>query len=315
MNIIEMIVPDAYVFPGFWGNTPKWLILHKTAGFQTAQQVAEYFQSGSNGLEVSAHYVVGQDGTVVQCVSESDGAGANGVLEAGHDSWWFGNPNLVTYSIEHVDPSSDNSTPLTAAQQTASFELIHAICTRHNIPMRAADANGGITGHYSIDPLSRARCPGNYPWNALWTFLKGEQHMPVPTGWSDNGTKLVSPNGHFFIKGFRDYVMNDEQWNAADQPLEEEQEVQQVELHANSGPGSRQLTVGKLLIWTTAKGVKESAAGEEIAACYNLIANLKQQIAALKALPPALNQDQLNQAHAQIIDLQHKIASAEEALK
>jgi len=314
MNILQMLVPDAYVFPGFWGGIPKWLILHKTAGFTSAQDVAAYFQSGSNGLEVSSHYIIGQDGTVVQCVRETDGAGANGVLEAGHDSWWTGNPNLVTYSIEHVDPSSDNSTPLTAAQQAASFQLILDLCTRRKIEMKPADASGGITGHYSIDPISRQRCPGNYPWDALWTYLK-EKSMPIPTGWTDNGTELIAPNKHFFVHGFRDHVLNAPNWDAADQPLEEEQEVSQVELHANSGSGSRQLTVGRLLIYTATKGVKESAAGAEIAACYNLIASLKNQIATLKALPAAQLQAQLDQAHAQIIDIQHKILTAQEALK
>ena len=40
MNMLQMFVPDQYVFSGSWGETRKWLILHKTAGFQTAQEVA-----------------------------------------------------------------------------------------------------------------------------------------------------------------------------------------------------------------------------------------------------------------------------------
>lgn len=327
MNIIQMLVPDQYVFPNSWGATRRWLIIHKTAGFQTAQEVAAYFQAGApqpdgSLAETSVHYVIGQDGLIVQCVSEHDGAGGNGVLEPGHDPWWSGNPNLVTFSIEHVDPASDNSTPLTPAQQAASFQLIHDICTRWDIPMRPADHNGGITGHFSIDPQSRAHCPGNYPWAELWAYLKGMEHMPVPQGWSDNGTKLVSPNGHYAVKGFRDHILNAPTWDSADQPIEEEQQVSQVEVHANSGPGSRQLTVGKLLIYTTTKGVKESAAGQEIAALYNLalaqkqqIAGLKAQIASLKTSPAGVDQTALNAAQSQIIDLQHKIVSAQEALK
>ena len=179
MNIKQMLVPDAFVFPQSWGNTRHWLILHKTAGFHTAEDVAAYFQSGSDGREVSSHYVVGLDGTIVQCVRETDGAGANGVLESGHDPWWSPdlNPNLVTFSIEHVDPSSDNSTPMPEAQKAASFQLIHDICQRWQIPMKSADGTGGITGHFSIDPQSRARCPGNYAWDELWAYLKGQEEM------------------------------------------------------------------------------------------------------------------------------------------
>jgi hypothetical protein len=324
LNIVEMLVPDRFVFPGSWGYVRKWLILHKTAGFHTAQEVAAYFQAGApqpdgSLAETSVHYVIGQDGLIVRCVREADGAGGNGVLEAGHDPWWtMDNPNLVTFSIEHVDPSLDNSTPLTAAQKTSSFWLIRDLCTRQHIPMRTADASGGITGHFSIDPQSRAHCPGNYPWQELWNYLKGATSMSgVPEGWSDNGTKLVAQNGHFFVKGFRDHILNAPNWDPGDVPLEEEQQVNQVEVHTSRGAGTRQLTRLNLLVYTDQMGVKESAAGQEIAACYNLIASLRKQISDLqtqiKNQPPA--SDQLKQAQSQIIDLQHKIVTAQEALK
>lgn len=184
MNIIQMLVPDEFVFSGSEGFTRKWLVLHKTAGFQTAQDVAHYFQSGAPQADgsfarTSVHYVVGLDGTIVQCVRETDGAGGNGLLEAGHDAFWPTdiNLNLVTFSIEHVDPTTDNSTSVPDAQKQASFQLIHDLCQRWNIPLKPADANGGITGHFSLDPQSRARCPGNYPWDDLWAYLKGQTEM------------------------------------------------------------------------------------------------------------------------------------------
>lgn len=184
MNSIQMLVPDAFVFPQSGGQTRRWLVLHKTAGFHTAQDVAHYFQSGApqaggTFAKTSVHYVVGLDGTIVQCVRETDGAGGNGLLEAGHDAFWPSdiNLNLVTFSIEHVDPAIDNSTPVPDAQKQASFQLIYDICQRWHIPMRPADGNGGITGHFSIDPQSRARCPGNYPWNDLWAYLKGKEEV------------------------------------------------------------------------------------------------------------------------------------------
>lgn len=307
MNIIEMLVPDAYVFPDFWGNTPSYLILHRTAGFQTAQDVAAYFQSGSNGLEVSSHYVVGLDGTIVQCVRETDGAGANGVIEAGADPWWTGNPNLVTYSIESVDPTSDNSTVMPEAQKAALFWLIADLCTRRHIPMRPADGSGGITGHFSIDPQSRRDCPGqNFPWAELWAYLKGATHMPIPQGWKDDGTKLVAPNGHYAVKGFRSHILNAPSWDAGDVPLEEEQSVPQVELHTGRGAGTRQLTMFHLLVYTDAMGVKESACGAEIQAAYNKISDQAKQIATLEAQIAALQQPPIVQPK---IDLNAAIAA------
>jgi N-acetyl-anhydromuramyl-L-alanine amidase AmpD len=175
LNIQQMLVPDECVFINSGGYVRKFLVLHKTAGGSSAQNVAAWFQSGAGGARTSTHYIVGLDGTIVQTVRERDGAGGNCCLESGHAPFWPTdiNLNLISFSIECVDPTSDNSTPMPDAQKRALFPLIRDICTRNNIPMRPADAHGGIAGHYSIAPLSRARCPGNYPWDDLWTYLAG----------------------------------------------------------------------------------------------------------------------------------------------
>src|SRR5260221_2337785 len=161
-------------------NDHTWIVLHKTASGGSAQNIATFF--ANDPAMASTHYVVGQDGTIVQCVLEKDGAAGNCCLETGHAPYLpLGvNLNVRTVSIEHVDPATDNSTPLTSAQKAASFRLVHDICQRHNIPMRRGDASGGIIGHMDIAPLSRARCPGNYPWDELFTYLaNGGQDVSV----------------------------------------------------------------------------------------------------------------------------------------
>jgi N-acetyl-anhydromuramyl-L-alanine amidase AmpD len=168
-------LPNDNFFADRNGLKPRWIICHGTAGGTSARAIAQYFQGTQGGrAPVSSHYIIGQDGTVVQTVAEKDGSWANGVLTSGYDAWWDQrvNPNNVTISIEHCKPSSDNSDTLTTPQKTASFELIHDICQRWNIPMRAADPDGGITGHFSIDPINRRNCPGMFPWEQLWAFLK-----------------------------------------------------------------------------------------------------------------------------------------------
>lgn len=180
--------PNNNFFPNRDGHKPVYIVLHSTAGGSSAQAIAQYFQSTQGTSNpVSSHYVVGPDGVVVQCVKESDGAWAqgfvsgpsgtsgNGVGSGFHDSWWDSgiNPNNISISIEHVKSATDNSNQLTPAQQQAGFKLIRDICQRHNIPMRKADASGGITGHYAIDPINRANCPGPFPWNDLFIFLAG----------------------------------------------------------------------------------------------------------------------------------------------
>lgn len=175
-----IVIANSNYFSERGGLRPRYVILHGTAGGTSAQAIAQYFASTQNtGNPVSSHYVIGQDGTIAQCVAEVDGAWANGYLSTGHDLWWDPqiNPNNITISIEHCKPSPDNSDSLTPAQQNASFKLIHDICQRWNIPMQLADASGGITGHFSIDPVNRSHCPGAYPWDQLWAFLKGVGHM------------------------------------------------------------------------------------------------------------------------------------------
>ena len=123
---------------------PQWVILHGTAGGTSAQAIAQYFQT----VQASAHYIVGPDGTIVQCNDEKDGAWANGGITGPpgvsgdgvhHDPWWdttpFTNPNVRTIAIEHVKASTDNSDQLTDAQKQAAFQLVADICQRWYIPM------------------------------------------------------------------------------------------------------------------------------------------------------------------------------------
>jgi N-acetyl-anhydromuramyl-L-alanine amidase AmpD len=161
--------PSHNYFPGRTSHRPRWIIIHGTAGFNSAQEVGRYFQTA----DVATHYTIGRDGTIVQSVSEEDSAWGNGGITEGHDPWWSRslNPNYVTISIEHVKPHRDNSDELTEAQQAASFQLVRHICARHQIPPGPADASGGITGHRSMNPVNRSFCPGPYPWDALFTYL------------------------------------------------------------------------------------------------------------------------------------------------
>jgi len=153
-------------------HEPTHIVIHGTAGGNSAESIANYF--ATSPVQSSAHLIIGQDGHIVQGISMNDAAWANGGLTAGHASYLPGlvNPNLYTISIEHVKASTDNSNSLTAAQQAASFKLVACICEAYSIPKRAGDAIGGVISHADIDPVSRARCPGPYPWTQLWAFLK-----------------------------------------------------------------------------------------------------------------------------------------------
>lgn len=200
-------------FTGRPFGPPRWIVIHGTAGGSSAQEVANYFQSD---IQNSSHYIIGQDGTIIQCVDESDSAWANGVFHSradeiarGADPWWQENgvnPNFLTISIEHVKAATNNSSQLTPEQENASFRLIEDICDRWNIPREAATASGGITTHSKIDPIDRTYCPGPYPFDALWAFLNP---MPILPSYAHdvNGAIHYDGNPHIVQWGFREAIL------------------------------------------------------------------------------------------------------------
>jgi len=281
------------------------LVLHKTGGTPDLQSLANFFQNDPS--MASSHYGVDLDGTIGQFVLEKDGAGANCCLEPGHDSFWPTNINLnlITISIECIDPASDNSTPVPIAQKAALFPLVRSICQRHNIPMRPADSNGGIAGHKSIDPISRARDPGNFPWDELYEYLSGGSTMPgVPQGWTDDGTALHNPHNMFVVRlGFRQHILNATSWSGDDVPLENEHGANPIEeSNPSSGGGTRQITRQHLLEFTASKGVYEGNAGQELQFVLNARNSLTTQLAQV--------QQQLAAANQQITQLQQLITSS-----
>lgn len=268
------------------------IVIHKTACGApcTAEEQGVFFQT--NVEEKSVHYVIGKDGTVVQCVLEKDGAGGNCCLENGYDHFWDSAPvksnfNLCTYSIEHCDYSNDNSDVLTDAQKLASFKLVAYLCHKYNIGI------DHIKGHNTLDPISRARCPGNYPWNELFAYLKGEGVM-VPAGWNDNGSVLTCPNGNVATLGFRQYILDNE-WDAGDYLLENAEGLANVEeSNTTLGSGTRQITRLHSLEWTNDRGVFVGWIGQELLYvkkdrdnCRTIISQLQSQISILKQGVPS----------------------------
>jgi N-acetyl-anhydromuramyl-L-alanine amidase AmpD len=286
-HALGMFVPDSIVFPNTDGYIRKYIVLHKTAGGSSAQGTAQYFIDGSDGRKVSAHFVVGMDGTVVQCVRLADGAGGNCCLEDGHAGFLPTNVNLnlVSFSIECVDPATDNSTPMPLVQQQALFPLVKFLCEWGNIPMRPGDAQGGILAHAQLEPQSRAHCPGNFAWDALWAYLKGSTQVGgVPDGWADDGTTLKAPNGHTVVKGMRDYILKHD-WDASNWPVEDEQhDITPLEMSNPAlGAGNRQRFRMGTLEYTTERGVFPAYVGPEMMAMEKRIHELSAQVTTLQA--------------------------------
>lgn len=130
------------------------LVLHYT-GMPTAESALALLCSPRS--EVSAHYVVNEDGGVLQLVPESRRAWHAGI------SYWAGETdmNSASIGIEIVHPGHDEPRPYPAAQIEATAALAKDICRRHAIPPER------VLAHSDIAP-GRKRDPGEFfPWEEL----------------------------------------------------------------------------------------------------------------------------------------------------
>lgn len=130
------------------------LVLHYT-GMPTEESALELLVSPA--AEVSAHYVVAEDGRVLQLVPE-----ARRAWHAGR-SFWAGETDLNSASvgIEIVHPGHADPRPYAAQQIAAVIALSRDICARHGIPPER------VLAHSDIAP-ARKQDPGEFfPWDAL----------------------------------------------------------------------------------------------------------------------------------------------------
>lgn len=132
------------------GYKPEGIVVHIMEG--TLAGTDSWFKSTQS--KVSAHYGIGQDGTVHQYVAESDSAWHAGRT---FNCTWKGrrpgvNPNANTIGIEH-EGQADSA--WSAPMYAASAELIADIANRWSIPLD----RDHIVGHREI--YGHKTCPGS----------------------------------------------------------------------------------------------------------------------------------------------------------
>lgn len=299
---IDHNVPRSFMFNS---NAHAAIVIHKTGGDATPEAIYSTFLATGN----SVHYGIGTDGTIWQYVPEALGAGGNCCVEVGYDSFWqpylnqYGNLNLCTISIEHCDGSLTNSTPLTHAQQEASFKLVAYLVQKYDIP------TDHIKGHNSIDPINRARCPGNYPWDELFTFLKGGSM--VPQGWTDDGQTLKSPNGVPVVLGFRNFVLSNN-WHPDNWALGSEQGVDLLEASNPSlGKGSQQVFRYSMLGYTAERGVFAEWLGVELNTTRQQLRTYYDEYKAVQTQLATL-QPEMGKLKQEVADLQAQLQVAQQ---
>ena len=184
--------------PNYWPYNLgyKLIVCHGTAsgdGDQAALNAEGWLRNPQ--AQASSNYVIWESGRIDCLVDPYKGfsAWANGIVNS--PDWnnpiisqilhGGSNVNCFSISIEHVAASDSMIAHRTmpAAQQQASQALILQLAQDFHIPLDRTH----IVGHYQIDSINRANCPGVINLDTYVPVLQGRQTQTVPS---------VVVNGH-----------------------------------------------------------------------------------------------------------------------
>ena len=137
--------------PNFDQRRPNFVILHQTTNGNVATALATLTDPQRR---VSAHYLIGRDGALLQLVDEASRAWHAG------ESWWGGSTDLSSASIGiELDNTGDEA--FAEAQIVALLGLLGELRTRHRIPPANFLAHGDIAPTRKVDPGRL------FPWQRL----------------------------------------------------------------------------------------------------------------------------------------------------
>ena len=151
------------------GRVPDLILLHYT-GMQTGEAALQRLCAPDSN--VSAHYVVFENGRIVQCVPEGFRAWHAGI------SFWAGETDINSSSIgiEIVNPGHEFGYPNFPLRQTAA---VISIC-RSIITRRGPISADRILGHSDVAP-ARKQDPGEkFSWDLLSESGIGHWVRPAP---------------------------------------------------------------------------------------------------------------------------------------
>ena len=168
---------------------PDMIVLHYTGMRDTEAALVKLCSAGS---EVSTHYVVMEDGYIVQCVPETRRAWHAGAAV------WEGESDINSCSIgiEIANPGHSHGYPDFPKRQIAAVTaLCRSIFTRYRIPAWR------VLGHSDVAP-ARKQDPGEkFPWRLLSDSGIGLWVRPAP----------IVPGGPVFVLGESDPAIADMQ--------------------------------------------------------------------------------------------------------
>jgi N-acetylmuramoyl-L-alanine amidase len=167
-SIASDVIPSANCGEREKGRLPDMIVLHYTGMPDVEGAIARLCTAGS---DVSAHYIVLEDGRIVQCVPEAKRAWHAGV------AFWAGEEDINSCSIgvEIVNRGHDWGYPDFPLRQIAAvIALCRGIMLRRKVPSHR------VLGHSDVAP-SRKKDPGEkFPWHSLANSGVGHWVQPAP---------------------------------------------------------------------------------------------------------------------------------------
>lgn len=125
------------------------VVIHVNDGGLVARATANYFAGPRDGRGVSAHYVVGREGEIFQCVRDAD------IAIHAHDA------NADSIGIEHTAHVRPRVPPTDACYR-ASAQLVRWLSQQYGIPLDAVH----VIGHAAADPkTTHTDCPNGAGWD------------------------------------------------------------------------------------------------------------------------------------------------------
>ena len=160
-------------------SRPDMIILHYT-GMKTGEGAEAWLCTPES--QVSSHYLVHENGRIVQMVRESDRAWHAG------KSFWGGVTDINSHSvgIEIVNPGHEFGYRSFPVRQIASvIDLCRGIIARHPVPPQRVLAHSDVAPGRKIDPGER------FPWRQFAEAGVGHFVAPARAG----GKPVLGPEG------------------------------------------------------------------------------------------------------------------------
>ena len=176
--LVSSLHPSPNIEPRKPGMRPSMLILHYT-GLPNVDRALDVLSRPD--CKVSCHYVVDEDGRVIQMVAEEARAWHAGV------SYWAGETdiNSASIGIEIQNPGHVlGYTDFPSVQMRAVMALARDIIARHAIEGRHVLAHSDVAPGRKIDPGEK------FGWGWLADHGVGHWVAPAPIDESDPGLTL-----------------------------------------------------------------------------------------------------------------------------